>query len=87
MSLPKSTTEQMKKSQESEGVRLNLHRIHFGKRWDSVMDFRRMEEHNRICRELISTFKAQDSYVGYGGLSDNEIDDVEVDVDHWGKEW
>jgi hypothetical protein len=47
-----------------------------------------MEDHNRVCRELVRAVNKENdalqmvrtSYCGYGGLG--ELDEV-VDVDHW----
>jgi hypothetical protein len=52
---------------EEESRRLAKHRVEFGIRWDSVMDYRALEDHNRRCRELVRAAR----------------DDVVVDVPHW----
>lgn len=74
--------EQYHRAIEYVSGKLALERLQFGIRWDNRIDKRDQEDHNRICRNLIRDFKPQDSYIGYGGLSDNEIDEV-VDVCHW----
>jgi len=44
MSVPKSTTEQMKLSQKEEGKRLNEYRADFGTRWEARLIIREVND-------------------------------------------
>ena len=79
-----SVLKQFHRVLEDESARLYLHRIDFGRRWDIRLDMRDLDDHNRRCRGIVRFFKDKKrviANVGYGGLND-----IVVDVDHWGVE-
>ncbi len=48
-----SVLKQYHRAIEEESRRLNREKVKFGFQWDSIMDYRKLEEHNQICREIV----------------------------------
>ena len=49
-----SVSKQMKQAQTEEGKRLNKYRIHFGERWDAIMDERSRQAHSSFIKRFFA---------------------------------